>query len=83
MKINQRVVPIRTHEGAVAKRIPIESQLRRSVLACFLWEREFYESGETIAERIISLADKCDPMFVANLAIEARTSYKLRHAPRS
>ena len=81
MRLNQAVAPLHTHEGAVAKRISTEAQLKRSVLSCLLWEREFYESGQTIAERIVSLADKCDPDFVASLAIEARTAYKLRHAP--
>ena len=32
-----------THEGAPAREIPAEQQLRRSVLACMLWEDQFYE----------------------------------------
>ena len=35
----------RTHEGAPAATITAEQALRRSVLACMLWENEFYEDG--------------------------------------
>jgi 60 kDa SS-A/Ro ribonucleoprotein len=35
----------RTHEGAPARNISPELQLRRSVLACLLWESQFYEDG--------------------------------------
>ncbi len=70
-----------THEGARAKHINAEQQLRRSVLACMLWESTFYESGVTIAERIAEGVKLVDPSTAANLAIEARERYKLRHVP--
>ena len=38
---------LRTHEGAPAVEISAEAQLRRSVLACLLWENQFYEDGVT------------------------------------
>ncbi len=41
-----------THEGAPAVAISPELELRRSVLACMLWENEFYEDGVAIAGRI-------------------------------
>lgn len=71
----------KTHEGAPAKRINAEQQLRRSLLACMLWENSFYEDGESIASRIASLVKDVDPKTVANLAVEARSKFKLRHAP--
>ena len=71
----------RTHEGAPAVTISPEAALRRSVLACMLWENEFYESGETIAARIRALVPQVEPATVAALAVEARTAMKLRHAP--
>lgn len=71
----------RTHEGAPAAVITSEQALRRSVLACMLWENEFYESGMTIAGRIRDLVPAVAPEKVAALAVEARTSMKLRHAP--
>ena len=55
--------------------------LRRSVLACMLWEDEFYEDGVAIAGRIRELVPKVDAAKVAALAAEARTAMKLRHAP--
>lgn len=70
-----------THEGAPAKRINAELQLRRSVLACMLWESTFYEDGVSIAERIASLVADVKPEKVASLAIEAREKMKLRHVP--
>lgn len=83
MKTNTktRKDPVFTHEGARAKNINIQSQLRRSVMACMLWEDEFYESGVEIASRIADLVKKNDPAFVAALAIEAREEGKLRHVP--
>jgi hypothetical protein len=56
-------------------------RLRRSVLACMLWEDEFYEDGEAISARIGDLASRVDPEIVAKLAIEARSKMNLRHAP--
>ncbi len=70
-----------THEGAPARHISAEQQLRRSVLACMLWEDQFYEDGVAIAGRIRELVAKVPAEKVAALAVEARTQMKLRHAP--
>ena len=70
-----------THEGAPAKQISPELQLRRSVLACMLWENQFYEDGVAIAGRIRELVAKVPAQPVAALAVEAREKMKLRHAP--
>jgi hypothetical protein len=56
-------------------------QLRRSVLACLLWESQFYEDGVEIAGRIAELVPKVAAEKVAALALEAREKMKLRHAP--
>jgi len=80
MRINTQT-KLKTHEGATAKRISVEDQLRRSVMSCMLWEKTFYESGEDIATRIMGLSDQCSQKFLSGLAVEARTVYKLRHAP--
>src|SRR6266568_1129967 len=71
----------RTHEGAPARNISTELQLRRSVLACLLWESQFYEDGVEIAGRIAQLVPKVEAEKVAALAVEAREKMKLRHAP--
>jgi 60 kDa SS-A/Ro ribonucleoprotein len=71
----------RTHEGAPARNISPELQLRRSVLACLLWESQFYEDGVEIAGRIAELVPKVAAEKVAALAIEARERMKLRHTP--
>ncbi len=72
---------VKTHEGAPAKIIGAEAQLRRAVMACMLWERQFYESGKGIAERIAELVagiSSDEPYFTA---IEARQEQNLRHVP--
>jgi Mg-chelatase subunit ChlD len=71
----------RTHERAPAAVLTPEQSLRRSVLACMLWEDEFYESGATIASRLRELVPQVAPATVAALAIEARSAMKLRHVP--
>ena len=71
----------RTHEGAPARRISDGQALRRSVLACLLWESQFYEDGVEIAGRIRELVPKVEAAMVAALAVEAREQMKLRHAP--
>src|SRR5499425_375304 len=73
--------PARTHEGAPARNISTELQLRRSVMACLLWESQFYEDGVEIAGRIAELVPKVAAEKVAALAVEAREQMKLRHAP--
>ena len=78
--LNLNSVP-RTHEGATARHISPELQLRRSALACLLWENQFYEDGVEIAGRIAELVPKVAVEKVAALAVEAREQMKLRHAP--
>ena len=73
----------RTHEGAPARNISTELQLRRSVLACLLWVGQFYEDGVEIAGRIAELVPKVAAEKVAALAVEGREKMKLRHAPLS
>ena len=44
--------PLATFEGAPAVTLNAVQTLRRSVLSCLLWEDEFYEDGQAIADRI-------------------------------
>jgi hypothetical protein len=83
MRLNRAAATpqIHTHEGAPAKRITAEQELRRSVLSCLLWEHEFYENGEDIVARITRLAGVVKQETVAALAIEAREQFHLRHVP--
>jgi hypothetical protein len=71
----------RTHEGAPAVVLTPEQALRRSVLSCMLWEREFYEDGADIATRLRGLVPQVRAERVAALAVEARERMKLRHVP--
>lgn len=80
MRLNQHE-KLKTHEGARAVRISPEEQLRRSVMSCMLWEREFYEDGVSIADRISETAKNVSKDVLGRIAIEAREQMKLRHAP--
>lgn len=79
MKLNTASKPIFTHEGAKASHIEPVDELRRTVMACLLWESNFYESGEAVADRIKRLVPLCNPYDVASMAIEAREKHHLRH----
>jgi hypothetical protein len=46
-----------------------------------LWEDEFYEDGEAIAERIIRLTKSILPGEAIEIMMEAKEKQKLRHAP--
>lgn len=70
-----------THEGARAVRTTDEQALTRSVMSCMLWEDEFYEEGEEIADRIRGLVSKVAPTFAAETARRARGEMHLRHVP--
>lgn len=72
---------VHTHEGAVTQRGTSLQQLQRSVMSCMLWEREFYEDGEEIAERIVRLVGEVDSAHVLQIAIDARQKMHLRHVP--
>jgi hypothetical protein len=82
MRINAAKHPTKfTHEGAPAKNIKPEMELKRSVMAFMLWEDQFYENGEDITDRISALIPSVDPQIVAEYAIEARDKMHLRHVP--
>lgn len=76
-----RLARITTHEGAPAKRIDPLAQLERSVMSCLLWENEFYESGQTIGQRIADLVTQVPASDVARVAIQAKVDMRLRHVP--
>lgn len=72
----------RTHEGALSTKILTPAQeLRRTVMACMLFEDSFYESGVSATDRMKELIKKCSFEEVAEIAITAREKMKLRHVP--
>lgn len=81
MKLNTKEKAKITHEGAPAMNIDAYQELKRSLMACMLWEDTFYENGVEIAQRIETLVGQVKPEEAKNLAIEAREQMKLRHAP--
>lgn len=81
MRMNRPAAAPRTHQGGPAVPSNPLQELRRTVLACMLWEKSFYESGEAVAERIRRLVPLCQPSDVIALAVDARGPMRLRHAP--
>ncbi len=80
--INQKIKPTTlNHEGVKVPTISAEKQLHRAVLACMLFEKQFYLDGQESAKIIQDLVTKVSPGKVAELAIKARNEYKLRHVP--
>ena len=67
--------------GAFAAMQDAEGLLRRSVMACLLWEDNFYQGGESIADSITQLVPLVEPATAAETAREARQVQKLRHVP--
>jgi 60 kDa SS-A/Ro ribonucleoprotein len=55
MNVWKRMLPVRTHEGAVAQKVRPKLELRRTVLTCLPWEDTFYEKGSGIAARVAEL----------------------------
>lgn len=71
-----------THEGGKAfSHMTKEQELKRSVLSCMLYEKEFYESGVSVAQRIETLIPEVAPEVVAKIVSEARNKMHLRHVP--
>lgn len=83
MRLNVKTVAPHgfTHEGAKAAPMNAEQALRRSVMSCLLWESEFYEDGQEIAERIGKLSADVAVDKLAAIAIDARERGNLRHVP--
>lgn len=71
----------RTYEGAVSVSTSATNQLRRTVMACMLFEDGFYESGQDSAQRMRELIKTVPFSEAAQIAIDAREQMKLRHAP--
>lgn len=68
------------HEGALAWKIGPAAELYAAVVTASLSDN-FYESGQQRLERIRELIAQNDPVFVAKLAVYARTHMHLRSVP--
>lgn len=77
----RKVESVLTHQGGRAAHINAEQKLRRTVMACMLWEKGFYEDGETVTQRITDLVPQLPLQTVAQIAVAARNDMHLRHAP--
>ncbi|HCN04949.1 MAG TPA: TROVE domain-containing protein, partial [Bacteroidetes bacterium] len=71
---------ITNHEGATAFTMSDELALYTAVASSALQDAA-YEGADVRVERLQHLIRKCDPLFVAQLAVYARTSMNLRSVP--
>jgi 60 kDa SS-A/Ro ribonucleoprotein len=71
----------RTHEGAISVNVSAAKELRRTVMANMLFEDTFYESGVDAATRMADLIKRVSFADAAQIAVDAREKFKLRHAP--
>lgn len=69
------------HAGGPSLAIDAQQQLKRVVMANMLFEDQFYIDGKNTADLVSSLVPKVAPEKVAEIAIEARSAYNLRHVP--
>lgn len=71
---------VRNHEGAEAFVMTPELELYTAAVTASLCDK-FYETNDEQMNRIVSLINKVDPMFVAQLAVYTRTQMYLRSVP--
>ena len=64
-----------------AKPLSDYESLKRSVMACLLWEDNFYEDGESVADRIARYMGNVTPEQAISVLEEAKFDNKLRHVP--
>lgn len=74
-------VEAQNHVGVLVPKIDPLTQLNRLVLASMLWESQFYLDGVDHAKQVKNLVANVDADKVSELAIKARSKYKLRHTP--
>ncbi len=68
---------ITNYEGGLAYKMSVEEELYTAVVTTGL-NHSFYESDPERLIRIVDLVGKCDPRFVAKLAVYTRTKMNLR-----
>ena len=83
MKFNNNIKEVRkieNYEGGETFVISPELELYSAVVTSSL-ENKFYERNDERVDRIAQLVAKVDPMFVAQLAVYARTQMYMRSVP--
>lgn len=70
-----------THAGGQARKMTNTQALQRAVNACLLWEDTFYESGESIADRLTTLTHAVPIDVALAVAERAHREMFIRHAP--
>jgi len=80
-RLNAPKHALSTHEGGEGFLLSPLEQLQRTVMSCMLWENNFYEDGQSVADRIVEYAGKVTRDELIVTAITARNNMHLRHVP--
>lgn len=83
MKFNFRIKAEKAtvnHEGALAYRLTPEMELYAAIATTFMGDIS-YESADSRLQRVRSLLPRVSPVFIAKLAVYARSEMNLRTAP--
>ena len=78
--MNKGMNKVLNKESALAYRLTPQWELYTSVVTASL-NNSFYEQSDERVERVRELIGKCDPLFVAQLAVYAREVMNLRSIP--
>lgn len=77
-KVNQKASVAESKKVYVPS---VKEDARRTLMTCLLWEDTFYESGESISDRLRSYVSQLSESDCRELLKEAKIQNKLRHAP--
>lgn len=77
----RKSVPVYTAEGGRGSHVSKLEELVRTTCACLLGEREAYEDGQSVKDRIRSLINELPADQVANVMKMAKDDFHLRHVP--
>lgn len=80
--VNKRVNNlVLNHEGGKVVKATNLGMFKRTCLSCLLWEDTFYESGEDIFDRIVSLSKELSTSDIKEVMYEAKLKQNIRHLP--
>lgn len=65
----------------IKRKLSAYDKLRRTIMASLLWEDNFYENGESAADRVAQYMTEVTPAQAEKALMEAKFDNKLRHMP--
>lgn len=72
---------VTNHNGLSSNQISTKEMFDRTVMACLLWENNFYENGESVATRVESYIKELSEQDIVPILYKCKQDMKLRHMP--